>query len=80
MNLNPLQADEQYEFLVDSLIRYLDYLQELYPGLDGKVKVKPIYLEQISNDRKFSELSSLVMVSLGLALLIPLKWLLLRVG
>ena len=35
---------------------FLDYLQELYPGLDGKVKVKPIYLEQISNDRKFSEL------------------------
>jgi len=41
---------------IESGYCFLDYLQELYPGLDGKVKVKPIYLEQVSNDGIFSEL------------------------
>ncbi len=40
----------------ESGICFLDYLQELYPGLDGTVKVKPIYLLQIKDDGKFSEL------------------------
>ena len=35
---------------------FLDYMQELFPGLDGKVKVKPIYLQQFSNNKRFSEL------------------------
>ena len=35
---------------------FLNYLQELYPGLDGTVKVKPIYLQQIRNNGKFYEL------------------------
>jgi len=41
---------------IESGFCFLEYLQELYPGLDGIVKVKPIYLQQIRDDGKFSEL------------------------
>lgn len=48
--------EETRKKAIESGYCFLDYLQELYPGLDGSVKVKPIYLERISNDREFTEL------------------------
>ena len=47
--------EETRKKAIESGYCFLDYLQELYPGLDGTVKVKPIFLEQISDDRRFSE-------------------------
>ena len=48
--------EETRKGAIESGYSFLDYLQELYPGLDGNVKVKPIYLQQISDSKNFSEL------------------------
>jgi len=48
--------EETRKEAIESGYCFLEYLQELYPGLDGNVKVKPIYLQQFRDDGKFSEL------------------------
>ena len=48
--------EENEKKAIESGYCFLDYLQEMYPGLDGSVNVKPIYLERIVDDLNFSEL------------------------
>ena len=48
--------EETRKKAIESGYCFLDYMQELFPGLDGKVNVKPIYLQQFNDNKKFSEI------------------------
>lgn len=48
--------EETKKKAIESGYCFLDYMQEAFPGLDGHVKVKPIYLQHLSDNKNFSEL------------------------